>query len=110
MSLTGPDGLVVLRKIGMHEISGTTVADAWSMDIQYQPHDSAMQRFIHPSDAIRIYLSRADHTPIELTGGDLIRILTLHFCQADATIALAQRIAELPRRRLLHQHKALRGL
>ncbi len=87
------------------------------MDIQHQPFDSAMQRFIDPNDTFRVYLTKASLDPIILTGSDVIRMIGIHMCQADVTLSLAERIVQVgargltpPRKRLLGQHKPLRGL
>ena len=95
-----------------HDVCGVLFV----MDIQFQPADSAMQHMIQPDDTFRVYLTRASLDPIVLTGSDVLKIIGIHMCQADVTLSLAERIVRsevrvlsAPRKRLLGQHKPLRG-
>jgi len=97
----------------MVSVTGTTYAALSAMDIQYQPADSAMQRFIQPQDTFRVFPSKDSSEPVVLSGSDVLKIIGIHMCQADVTLSLARRLSGTrdlyPPRRLLGQHKPLRG-
>ena len=73
-----------------------------------------MQRHISEQDVFVIYAKRSDLKPVvTLSGAELLALVSLHLAQAHAVLRLAEKAEGLrdlyPPRRLLGQHKALRG-
>ena len=85
------------------------------MHIRHHPHDSVMARFLHANDVYTVYTSPQDVQGVTLTGAEIIALITAHCVQARLVLSTAAQLTPPPpgrwvyRRRLLGQHKALRG-
>ena len=93
-----------------------THASDMSMDILQRPAESRMQRWTDPNDVLIVYAKRSDLEPlVTLSGAELLAIVALHFAQAHAVLTLAEKVEKdrmrdlYSQRRLVGQHKALRG-
>lgn len=86
------------------------------MHIVYQAEDSRMQGRIRDGGRFYLYLTPSSETPeVTLSGAEVTRILAHHVMGAHLTLDIARQITDLPtrdlypKRRLLGQHKSLRG-
>jgi len=87
------------------------------MHIVYQADGSRMQGLIGPNAAFFLFLGPGDAEPVlTLSGDEVTRIIHAHVAQSHLVMELTKKLSSLdprrdlyPRRRLLGQHKALRG-
>ena len=74
-----------------------------------------MARFLPENDVYTVYTSPQDVQGVTLTGAEIITLITAHCVQARLVLSTAAQLAPTPpgrwvyRRRLLGQHKALKG-
>jgi hypothetical protein len=86
------------------------------MHITYQAEDSRMQGRIRDGGRFYLYLTPSSIEPeVTLSGDQVTRILAQYVMQAHTVLDIATQVQQLPtrdlypKRRLIGQHKALRG-
>jgi hypothetical protein len=85
-----------------------------NIQIHHRPAESSMSCLLKTGGVFTVYLNGALVPTLTLSDEEVIQIVQLHLAQAHAVITLAQKVGDrmrdlYPQRRLLGQHKALRG-
>jgi hypothetical protein len=86
------------------------------MHITYQAADSRMQGRIHENATFLLYLTPGSTAPeVTLTGAEVTQIIAHHVMLSHQVLNIAAQVQQLPtrdlypKRRLIGQHKALKG-